>query len=95
MSDDIRCDICRKDGRRRRGRHCPEGWYYAEFLNEDHPESGPVVVVACSDECRERFWVKGPGDLKTSPSYIILPKANRDVGEVEQGREYDRENCTE
>ena len=82
MSDDIRCDICGKHGRRRRGRHCPDGWFYAEFMNEDHPEGGPSVVTACSVECRERFWVLGPGDLRTSPSYIVMRKSNRDVSEV-------------
>lgn len=82
MSDDINCDVCGKCGRRRIGKHCPEGWFYAEFLDEEHPERGPTVVSACSVECKERFWLPGPGNLATSPPYIRVPKANRDVDEV-------------
>lgn len=86
MSDPTPCDVCRKIGRRRLGRHCPEGWFYAEFVSEERPEEGPAVIVACSQECRDRFWLEGPGDLKTSPSYIVIPKANRDVAEPEEPR---------
>jgi len=82
MSENITCDVCGKDGHRSRGRHCPEGWFYAEYVSEDHPERGPIVIAVCSVECRERFWVLGPGDLKTSPSYILAPKSNRNVDEV-------------
>lgn len=82
MSDDAHCDVCRRHGRRRRGKHCPEGWFYGEFVNEDDAGAGPVVVIACSTECRDRFWLQGPGDLRTSPSYIVTPKANRNVLEA-------------
>jgi hypothetical protein len=85
MSDDIRCDVCQKDGRRRRGKHCPEGWFYAEVMSEDRAEDGAIVVTTCSPECRKRFWLPGPGDLRTSPEYIVVPKANRDVREVFDG----------
>jgi hypothetical protein len=82
MSDDIPCDVCGKNGRRRRGKHCPEGWFYAEYVSEEDFESGPTVVAVCSMECRDRFWLPGPGDLRTSPSYVLAPKANRNVKEV-------------
>lgn len=69
MSDFINCDVCSKSGRRKMFKHCPEGWLYGEFLNDDDPESAFVVSV-CSEECARRFFVPGPGDLNTSPEYV-------------------------
>jgi hypothetical protein len=71
-------------------RHCPVGWLYGEFLDDESPERGPYVLVVCSNLCAGNFWIQGPGDLKTSPSYIRMPKANMDVEEGEEPLEIER-----
>jgi hypothetical protein len=50
-------------------KHCPEGWLYGEFVNDDDQESAFVVSV-CSEECAKKFFVPGPGNLHTSPDYV-------------------------
>lgn len=70
MSDPIRCEVCGKTGQRRVMKHCPEGWFYGEVIDD---EDSPLVVVACSVECSQRFWLPGPGDLFTSPDYAVKP----------------------
>jgi hypothetical protein len=84
MSDEVFCEVCRKRGYRRLMRHCPEGWFYGEFINDADPRTGPYVLTVCSKACSEAFWVVGPGRLNTSPPYILHRKANRDVEEIEE-----------
>jgi hypothetical protein len=77
MSDDIYCDVCGLSGRRRMFKHCPEGWFYGE--TPDRREEQAVIVVACSLNCKDRFFVQGPGNLNTSPGYIEEQKNKRGV----------------
>lgn len=62
MSDLFRCEVCSDKGKRYKGKLVPEGWYYAEVTDDDHP-SNPIVVGVCSTACRSRFWKSGPGHL--------------------------------
>lgn len=66
MSDDMLCEVCGRSGRRRKMKHCPDGWYYAETLVEGPGGKQAVyVLAACSETCRNTFWRPGPGDLRT------------------------------
>jgi hypothetical protein len=51
-------------------RMAPEGWYYAEAFIDANPETGApadiLVMGVCSDECRDKFWKKGPGRMTTA-----------------------------
>lgn len=84
MSDEMHCCVCHVSGRRRLLRHCPEGWFYGEFIDDEDPGKGPYVLAVCSKACSEAFWLVGPGRLNTSPPYILHPKANRDVEETKE-----------
>lgn len=59
MSEPAYCDHCGKEGRRRRMRHSPDGWFYAEVVM-----SGEICVGwVCSEACRDLLFRAGPGDL--------------------------------
>ena len=61
MSASMKCDVCETIGRRKRGNCCPEGWLFAETLDD----SGVVFVhTVCSQDCASRFWKPGPGNLQ-------------------------------
>lgn len=76
VSDDTYCDVCRKLGRRRVMKHCPDGWFYGESPNDDdeNPLNNTHIVVICSEQCKNRFFLPGPGDLNTRPEYIEKAK---------------------
>lgn len=65
MADIVHCDVCRKSGWRKLRRAAPAGWYFAESADDDDPEN-VVVIYACSDECKQKFWKRGPGFLSLS-----------------------------
>lgn len=70
MSEPMRCEKCRKEGRRRRGAFCPEGWLFFETLvDHEEPEQGVTIVVACSKECADALWETGPGNLFRQTPY--------------------------
>lgn len=63
MSEDFDCEVCGLVGRRRRMAHVPDGWYFAEMVDG---ETGVVYVMGvCSEQCRNRFFRKGPGRMTT------------------------------
>ena len=59
MSSDITCEVCGANGRRRMMTWCPEGWFYSEVRDDDTDEI--LMVVVCSERCRNDFWKVGPG----------------------------------
>lgn len=68
MSDDMRCEVCGAEGRRRAGAVCPEGWLYLEVADDDADDDagrrGLVLVASvCSRACAGRAWREGPGRL--------------------------------
>ena len=71
MSEEVRCDVCKKPGRRRMGQIAPADWSYGESDMVDGVGNvvDQVVVYACSQKCREKFWNNGPGKLDLG-SYI-------------------------
>lgn len=67
MSDEFLCEVCRKEGRRRAMKLVPEGWLYAEAYIEDlftRTISDILVIGVCSEECKAKFWNRGPGKLE-------------------------------
>lgn len=60
VSDDVRCDHCKKPGRRPRFRYAPAGWLYLEAKDDENPR-GSVIVWACSVKCAQAQWKPGPG----------------------------------
>jgi hypothetical protein len=64
MSDEVVCDRCGKEGRRRMGKCCPEGWYYADIIVSGEE----VIMYACSQPCALIEWREGPGKLD-----LLLP----------------------
>lgn len=67
MSEPFHCEVCRKEGRRRMMKMVPEGWFYAEAYIQD-ADTGDIkdilVLGVCSEECKAKFWNRGPGKLE-------------------------------
>jgi hypothetical protein len=65
MSDPMKCEACGKVGRRRSGTYAPQGWLYAEVLNEDEEleEDRVLVIAVCGEECARALWKVGPGKI--------------------------------
>ena len=61
MSDSVCCDVCGTEGRRKRFTWAPEGWFYAEATDEE--DKSTIIVWACSEECKNKFWKQGPGKM--------------------------------
>lgn len=59
MSDTVRCDVCGKRANRRLRRVAPEGWSYGVAKMEE--ENDDLIVYACSLQCQQDFWKRGPG----------------------------------
>ena len=92
MGEEVRCDVCGKEGRRGRSKHCPVGWFYGESIVENKDgsqdaEADTHISWVCSEECSKNFWCKGPGDLKTSPAYILQRRADIKAEEDEMQTE--------
>ena len=87
MSDQIRCEVCSKLGNRRFSHHCPEEWFYGEVIDDESPELSPIVVAVCSKECKESFWLKGPGNLRTTPEYLRRYRMSEAAKESSHGSE--------
>lgn len=62
MGDSVHCDVCGNVGRRKRFHFAPDGWFYAEAIDEDNPKS-TLIVWACSEDCKKNFWKDGPGKM--------------------------------
>lgn len=62
MSEQVCCDVCGTIGRRRRMTWAPDGWFYAEATDEKD-KSNTIIVWVCSEECKNNFWMKGPGKM--------------------------------
>lgn len=68
MSDPMKCETCGKVGRRRMGHCCPEGWLYAEVVDEEAElstsrEGATLIITVCGDQCAKALWKPGPGRL--------------------------------
>ena len=61
MSDDAKCDACKKHGRRPRFHPAPKDWFYLEATDDEDPKS-TIIVLACSKECALLLWRIGPGE---------------------------------
>jgi hypothetical protein len=63
MSDDVKCDCCKKRGRRPRMHSAPKDWMFLEAKDDEapNPDATTVIVYACSAECALKIWQKGPG----------------------------------
>lgn len=62
MSEQVCCDVCGAKGRRRQMTWAPEGWFYAEATDEEDKDN-TLIVLACSEECKNKFWKEGPGKM--------------------------------
>jgi len=62
MSEAVCCDVCGTVGRRRAMRYAPEGWFYGETTDNSDPHN-VLIVWACSEECKQKFWKDGPGKM--------------------------------
>jgi hypothetical protein len=60
MSDDARCEFCKKDGRRPRMHPCPKDWFYMEAVDDDNPKD-VIIITVCSKECALALFQRGPG----------------------------------
>lgn len=64
MSDPVTCEHCGRPGRRRLGHVAPEDWYFGMFTlapDGDHDPGDVLIVLACSEACREGLWTKMAG----------------------------------
>jgi hypothetical protein len=61
MSDEVRCDKCRRRGLRSMGAISPRGWLFAEVV--DDTTKTEHYIYACSTECSRAMWKTGPGRL--------------------------------
>ena len=67
MSESVKCEHCKKVGRRPRMHPAPEGWLYLEAVDDDEDVDADgqpmdcLIVYACSTECALAQWKKGPG----------------------------------
>lgn len=64
MGDYVDCEHCGKPGRRITHRPAPEGWWFGAFTfpdDGDHDPGDRLIVVACSEECRNALWTKQDG----------------------------------
>lgn len=66
MSDSVHCDVCKKAGRRRMFKCCPEGWFFGYAVDEDDPDDCTIIIV-CSTDCQAAFFQPGPGQLYNIP----------------------------
>jgi hypothetical protein len=57
----VKCDGCGQPGKRRLGYMTPEHWYYIESIVQHSAKKRSHIVYACSDECRDGMWKRGPG----------------------------------
>ena len=60
----VTCDCCGKVEEKEMGFGyiCPPSWFYAEISVNDEPKS-PLIIFACSEQCKKVNWSQGPGDL--------------------------------
>ncbi len=57
----VKCDCCGQPGKRRLGCMVPEHWFYIESKIAHSTKQRVHVVYACSEECRDGSWKRGPG----------------------------------
>ena len=43
----------------------PEGWFYMEAKDDEDPEA-TIIVLACSEACKNAMWKVGPGPRFTA-----------------------------
>lgn len=74
MSAEVKCDGCGVGGRRRMRAVAPAGWFYLEIQEDDEDtEDDAMIAYACSEECRDTMWKRGPGRLDLSPPKRSTP----------------------
>lgn len=65
VSEIVHCDGCGQPARRRSDCPSPDHWFYLESVDRSsgNPQSKyrVYIVWACSEECRDGIWKKGPG----------------------------------
>ena len=56
------CDGCGEPGRRPLGHAAPHFWFFIESQDQTPGRGGSTYIVwACSEECRDKLWQRGPG----------------------------------
>jgi hypothetical protein len=70
----IHCDNCGAGGHRRWGQITPDGWYFAEIVDEEDDDD-VTFTYACSKKCCVMTWKAGPGSLQdpAPPRYPASP----------------------
>lgn len=76
MSDDVQCEVCKKEGRRRRGTLTAKEFFYAEATMDDAGPEATIVLTVCSEKCALAFFKPGPGKLDLDGNE--LPPAPRE-----------------
>ena len=64
MGETVTCERCGKPGSRLISRVAPEGWWFGSFAfapDGDHDPGDTLIVIACSEECRDGLWTKQDG----------------------------------